>query len=271
MTEKELMRILQSDDSDKQYDAAREELAKELEKPLSSQDFDRVDALIQTIEHINGEEYASKDITEQGIASLNQRIARERRNRIKIVKWAAACACAFILVSNIWSYNAYGMNAFSAAYQILKGGLTIDFSKAESSVTESGNPYKEEMEIKCQEYNIDALVPSYIPTGFIPTDNYGKGYNGENETTLYFCFKKKEIKLNIQITRYFEMHEIPPIGIASDHYNITEQMVNDTIVYISKEEQQYTAAFMVDDTQYVLAADGVVYDECYQVLISMMP
>ena len=70
------------------------------------------------------------------------------------------------------------------------------------------------------------------------------------------------------LNKYFRS---PPIGIASDHYNITEQMVNDTIVYISKEEQQYTAAFMVDDTQYVLAADGVDYDECYQVLISMMP
>ncbi len=270
MTEKELMRILQSDDSDKQYDAAREELAKELEKPLSSQDFDRVDALIQTIEHINGEEYASKDITEQGIASLNQRIARERRKQIRIFKWAAACACAFILVSNIWSYKAYGMNAFSAAYQILNGGLTIDFSKTDSSVAESGNPYKEEMENKCQEYNIDALIPSYIPTGFMPTDNYGKGYSTENELVIFFCFKNKNAALTINIVQYSDPNAIPPLGIATEQYNMIEQDINDVHVQINKHGKQYNAAFMINNTRYLLSADSVDFDDCYRVLLSML-
>ena len=60
-----------------------------------------------------------------------------------------------------------------------------------------------------------------------------------------------------------------PFGIPSDYHNISEQVIDNTVVTVSKEDNQFTAAFMIDRIQYSICADGLDYDECQRVLESM--
>lgn len=269
MTDKELIHLLHNDTVDQQLEEAQKELDTELLKPVSEQNYERIDALIQTIEIFTGDDQITTQMEERGLRLLNQKAMKNRSKRIRLIRGLVTCACVILLISNIYSYRTYGMNSFSVAYQILTGGVTIDFSKQESEAKENGNPYEVEMRTAYDKHQIEGLVPAYIPSGFQPTDSFGSSYNMKNETHLFFNMKNQKKELNILVVQFRDLNSIPPLGIASDQLNITEQNINGTIVYISKEDQQYTAVFMIDTTQYILSADGVDYDECYHVLSSM--
>ena len=271
MTEQELLKAIQSDDTDQIMLAAlQSKLDSELERSDDELDIDKINRITATIDIITGNDRITAERSQPGIDKIKQELHQQsRHSRIRIIKWAAACACFLLIVSNIWSFSAYGMNSFSVAYQILTGGVTIDFSKQESEAKENGNPYEAEMRTAYDKHQIEGLVPAYIPSGFQPTDSFGSSYNMENETHLFFNMKNQKKKLNILVVKFRNLNSIPPLGIASDQLNITEQNINGTIVYISKENQQYTAVFMIDTTQYILSADGVDYDECQRVLESM--
>lgn len=271
MTDKELWAEIQADDSDEELKKElQRKLFEEMDKPICEQNFEYIDELTKTLDMITGEDRITSERTAHGIQMLYNKIKMIRRKkRIKVAQRFAVCVCAVLVVSNIWTFSAFGINAFSAVFQVLNGGITIDFSKQESSMLETDNPYAEEMRQICNENNIEAIIPSYLPSGFQPTENYGINYDAKNGTSVFFYFKNKDSKLNIQITQYDDNTDPPPLGIATDHYNLTEQILNGTTVYISKEEKQYTSAFMIDNTQYLLAADGLDYSECQRVLESM--
>lgn len=46
-------------------------------------------------------------------------------------------------------------------------------------------------------------------------------------------------------------------------------MVNGRKMYILKEDNQFTAAFLEDNIVYVIFADGLSYDECQKVIESL--
>ena len=129
MTSKELMEQMQKNNSDQEYlDELRSNLADELKKPVEEQDYDVIDDLTQTIAMITG--------TDAMIARKSQNVLNQVKQRMMVQKttvrkrhgfFTAACACAaFLIVSNIWSYSALGINAFSAAMKLLNGSVTID-------------------------------------------------------------------------------------------------------------------------------------------------
>ena len=269
MTDKELYNLIAADDSEQQYDQARKELDSELVKPITEQDYDKIDRLIQKIEQITGEDRVTDEMAQRGIKKLHEKSIPKARRGIRRIRWIAACACAVLIVSNVWSYSAFGMNAFFAAYHLLNGGMTVDLSQLSNSKIESENRFTQQMRELCQEHGVDALIPEYIPNGFSPTDSYGNVISVDDYSGFLFYFSNNKQNLNLIIKDYHDNVVPPPVGLPTDSYHITQETINDVPVTIMKEDSQYSAAFAIGNTQYILAADGLDYDECYHVLISM--
>ncbi|MCQ2417848.1 MAG: hypothetical protein MJ071_08570 [Oscillospiraceae bacterium] len=245
------------------------QLDKELKKPVPEQDFDRIEDLTEAISVLNGTDHFISKRTAIGIDRVKANIHHNQHKKINIHRrWIAACIVAVLIGTNALSYKAYGMNAFSAAYQIVTGGIVIDFSKHDPTTSEARNVYAEEMQNLCSEHNIDARIPTYIPDGFSPTENYGSINDLDLYTSVSFYFQLKTKKLIIQM-KYIKTDEVSiPFGIPSDQHNISEQVIDNTVVTVSKEDNQFTAAFMIDQIQYSICADGVDYDECQRILES---
>lgn len=249
----------------------RHKLEAELEKPDTELDVETINQITKEIEKVTGSEQITAEKTQQGIQRLKQELHQQnRRSRIRLVKWIAACACFILIVSNIWSYSAYGLNSFSAAYQLLNGGIKIDFQQDDSEPY-CGNPYFDEMSSICQQYDLKVLIPAYLPNGFKPTSLNGEYDENEKRKKVSFYYYQRKAKLNLDVFQYKNENEVPHRGIPSDSYNISKQKFGETIVYIQKEKKQYWAVFQISSTQYVLFADRLDYDECQRVLESMFP
>ena len=271
MTDKELLARISSADPDAEYrQELQEQLMEELNKPVSEQDFDLIEDLTETIAILDGTEQFIGKRTELGISKVKQNIQYQKRRKRKFRrKWIAACACVVLIGSNIFSYTAYGMNAFSAAYQFYKGGFVIDFSKQKNITVADDNPYAEDMKKICSEHDIDALLPTKMPEGFSPTNNYGEYIDLDELSVLSFYFQNGSKKLIIRYSKIKSDETGIPLGISSDHHNISEQSINGTVITISKEDGQYTAAFMIDEIQYTFYAEGIDYDYCQIILHSI--
>lgn len=248
------------------------QLDEELNKPIKQQDFDLIEEITKTICEIHNENELIEAKTKSGIALIKGRKS-DVNNKLKIRKWSAvfvSCA-AVILVLNIASFSALGMNIFSAAYQFTKGGIFIDMSNdnndnnIELPVT-SSDPYG--MKAKCAEYDMYPLTPMYIPKGF-ELVNVVEDRN-EVFTHVIFQYKNDEIKLNFDFCRYNNGMEIPPVGIPTDTYNIVEEQINGHKMYILKEDNQFTATFLEDNIVYAITAIDCDYDECQKVIESLV-
>ena len=274
MTEQELLKAIQSDDTDQIMLAAlQSKLDSELERPDDELDIDKINRITATIDIITGNDRITAERSQPGIDKIKQELHQQsRHSRIRIIKWAAACACFLLIVSNIWSFSAYGMNSFSAAYQLMRGGIVIDTRNGESE-TYSSDAYFDEMRSLCRKNGFpdDVLLPSYIPEGFKPTPECGKVYSDEIRNVIDFYFQSSSSVLDLTIMEYKSKENIQPWGIPSTEYNITEQVFGDTTVHIQKErkDHQYWAVFQIGLTQYMLFSDGLDYDECQRVLESM--
>ena len=272
MKELELSALIRSADPDAAFLAElQEELSNELKKPVDEQDYDRIDEMTEAIAVLTGND---EIINERAAAGMEKAVAalhrNEKRKRISRICRVAAIACAVVLlVSNVWSYSAYGMNVFSAAYKLYNGGMTVDLTKIEEHGSEAGDRFKQDMQDKCAAHHINAVVPDYIPAGFEPMENYGRFIETEHFSDISFYFQKDKAKLIVHAREFDDPDEITPIGIPTDTHNISEQTINGTSVCVVKEDQEYHAAFLIDKTQYVITGIKLDYDECQRVLNSM--
>ena len=272
MNEQDLFKAMQSDDTDASLLAElRSKLNTELEKPEEELDIDAINEITLMIDQISGSEQRTKEQTERGIQKLNEKIRQQRRGRIRRrVTRIAVCAGIVLVITNVFSYSAYGMNSFSAAYQLMTGGIVIDFQKDDSEPY-YGNQYLDEMQKACQEHEFDVMLPRYIPKDFSPTEIFGDYIENEVKQILDFYFANKKAVLNLSITKYADNQTPFPIGVPSDSHNISQQRFGDITVHISKEvkDHQYWALFQIGSYQYVLSTQNLDYDECQRVLESV--
>ena len=245
------------------------QLDEELNKPVKHQNFDLIDEITKTICEIYKENELIEAKSQSGIAYIKGMV-KARNKKSKFRKWSAilgSCA-AVVLVLNIASISAFGKNMFSAAYHMVKGGITIDMIKEDviELPTTADDPYG--MKAKCAEYDMYPLTPSYIPERFelvnLVVDELS------SFTHIIFQYKDSGIKLNFDFCQYNEGEEIPPIGIPTDTYNIVEEEINGHTMYILKEDNQFTAAFLEDNIVYAITAIDCSYDECQKVVESLV-
>ena len=263
--------ILHTNPDQDYYEEIQAKLSSELDKPHSDRDYDLIEELSDAVNSFMGTDAIINKRSEIGIAHIKHINAlNKKKHTTHIIRIVTPCICTVLLIlSNVWSYSVLGINSFSAMYQIMSGGITIDFSKKDDPSIPAINLYQDQMQQICTAHNIDAILPTYIPSDYVPTDLFGQVNEKETFCIISFYFKHKDSVLLLQVLHYVNLDEMPPIGIPTDHYNITEEVIEGTTISISKEDQQFTAAFAKDTTQYLLFSGGLDYDECQRVLESM--
>lgn len=261
-----ILEKIRSDNSFGEFTA--EELEKQLDSELakSAPDFDLVDELTSAILEARG-----KAVKEIDVQTEIQTIRRRGMKRVGCPKWAVAvaAACVMLIGANAFTISAWGMNIISAIVQISKGGMSIDLNHNRDIIelpVSEGDPYG--IKAKCAEYGINPLTPYYLPEGFELTD-FNEDTNVVSSDLRFYYSKGKE-KLIIGYTKYFDSELIPPIGIPTDSYNLTETELNGHLMYILKEDNQFTATFLYDNIVYIITSNGLDYDECQRIIESLM-
>ena len=255
----------------------QEKLSKELEMPHSERNYDRIEEWTDTINLLLGTSELIDKRSKIGILQLRQEKEKVNRRRMKrVICTFVSCFCAGVLIiSNIWSYSVLGMSAFSVMYQVMSGGITIDFKKQENVPPESYNSdslyncYLAEMRRICENENISSRLPDYLPDEYTKTELFGQVIRATHVCTVIFHFEHQGSKLILQIMDYDSSDNMPPMGVPSDHYNISEQIIDGIRVCISKEDQQFTAVFEEGTIQYMLYIDNTDYAEGQKILQSM--
>lgn len=265
MDKEKLERLLSDVDMEILSDL-KKDLAEEMNTPVEERDEKLIseleDMICKTEEEIINE---SKKRSLEAVMKMLDEYKEPKHPRIyKRLSIAAACLLV-VLGLNTASLKVFGQNIFSAAYHFTKGGITISSEKYDnndgSSVSES-DPYG--MKAKCAEYGFFPDTPSYIPEGFI-LDQIYEECNDESDIVIFY-YKSNNIKLNFFFTNYKTNNEIPPIGIPTDTYNVTEEQINGHTTYILKEDKQFTAVFIDKKIEYSIFAENLDYNECNKIL-----
>ena len=270
MTNKDLFNLIQTKNADQEFlNELREELTNELNKPVSEQDYDLIEDLTQTIAMINGTETLIQHKSENVLKLFKHDISiHKTNNRKKRRTLTAVCACtAFLILSNVWSYSVLGINAFSAAVKILNGSVVIDLRKATEDIDVPSNIFADRMKEECINCNINAMLPSYIPSGFeLKSIQHDQD---EMSREVSFRLVSGDTKINMYIMKYSDKDSIPPLQIPSDKSQITQEILQNRTIYKIKEDKQFKVAFLDNDIQYYLSTYGLDYDESQRILESI--
>lgn len=247
----------------------KEMLEYETNKPEELRDYESIDLLLRKLVKLQKLDDRTQRRTQAGIHVIQSAIRNQyKKSPSRKIRRAMLVACAsLILVPNIWSYSVYGMNALKLSYSFVKGGVMIEFQKNDSGTSQGG--ICEDMRKICEENGIDALLPTYIPEGFYPSDGYGQVNDNEKATIITFNLKNNTKKIIYMIISFKSEEDTMPFGMPSDKRNISEQIIQDTVITVSTEDQQYRAAFMKGLTQYSLSTYDVDYEEGPKILNSI--
>lgn len=257
---------------------ARDALDKELKKPYKKRDNERIEELTDLIYRLTSSDDIDT-VTANGIEKLYKtcevkNAARPRKRRIRLA--AVSAVCLFVLIcANVWTVQALDLNIFQTVYHIMDGSVEIHLGKQDNSEEEivltvsEDDPYG--IRAKCEEYGISPLTPSYIPAEF-------KLAKIDLEPSsvlkhLYFYYKNGNEKLDL----YYRFFSDPvafaesKYGLPSDHHQFSEEIIGGYTVFISWEDQQFTAIFSDDKLQisYTIQSIGIEYEEAMKVLSSM--
>lgn len=247
------------------------ELEEEMSKPSGKRDYQKIAELTEAIHDIDCENDDSASHYEETKNAIMTRLENQKTSKKKRLRKliAVAAACCFVLIGiNIATFSTLGLNMFQAIYKYTKGGITVDINRSDEIIlpTTEDDPYG--IKTKCAEYDIYPQTPSYIPDDFYLT---GIDYDETEEyKALRFFYKKETIRLNIDFTEYNEGIDFHPLGIPTDTYNVSEEMIEGHNVYILKEDNQFTAAFLKDNIGYLIFAEYLDYDTCYKTVESLL-
>ena len=201
----------------------------------------------------DAEKCLSEYTAEKMLSEIEKRAENYKVKHTKKCKITVSLAAAVVMIFGIFIY--------------LEGGLTAGFNDEPIPIflpTTKDDPYGSIA--KLAEYDIEIETPHYIPEGFVLT-NISTNVNENDANMVLFTFQKDDQALNIDFMRFW--NEVAPMGIPSDHYNISETEVNGYPAILSKEDNQYTITFKKEKTVFFMAALDVPYDECDKIVQSI--
>ena len=248
------------------YSYIKNELDRETSKPVRKRDFDRIEQLTSQLAELSG------DDTTNNTDRLYERIKsyeRAAKKLVNIFKRFIPALCCFVLIftANCVSVAAWDMNIVSAVIEFSKGGFAVDFGKPVEEIhlpTSKDDPYG--FIAKLAEYDIEFETPHYIPEGFELT-KIETNVNEEVGNTVRFIYCNGKQNFSIDYTRFW--NDVVPMGVPSDHYNISETEVNNSPAIVSKEDNQYTITYQKEKTVFFMAALDVPYNECEKIVDSI--
>lgn len=247
-------------------------LNKERSKSQEMQDFKKIAELTHVYAEVtdtenkltsSSDEEISKILKLTQIRTTGSRPKFKRKFKALLTTGIAA---AFLIGANCISVYAFNMNIFSAIIHMTKGGFSVEFKEPEKVElpTSENDPYG--IIAECAKYDIYPETPHYLPEGFYlehTEHNTGSAYN-----LVMFVFNNAD-KESIAITYTLYHNQIGQIGIPSDEYNISETTVNGTPAIVSKEDNQFTIAYIKDKTKYMIFTQDLDYEECDKIVDSI--
>lgn len=248
------------------------ELQAELAKPHKERSYDRVDELTAAICDLRGETAMIDAKTQAGIAYLQSKREAQTK-RIRIRKWVALLgSCAALVIGlNVASVAAFDRNILSAVIEWQKGSFTVQMSEPETEIQPAADEDPYGMIAKCEEYGFTPLTPTYMPEGFELeriSEHAGSKYS---RAVFYYKkdnFLKKDALLNFQFWHFNKEDDVSPIGIPSDGTQPEEEVINGITMITLKEDNQFKATFLYENTIYLISGYDLDYDECYKVAAS---
>ena len=244
-------------------------LAKELDKPANSRDYDKIEELIDIYTHLTGKEEEIEQAAEDGIAGLQKRLHTSKpRISVKVkVMLAVACVVVTMLIANTFTVMAWDMDVFSVIVHLSDGSFSVVFPEKEAVIlpTTEEDPYG--IRTECAKHGMDVEAPTYLPEGFYltkvsctDTEDFG------NSAAFWFNRGKKEV---ITIDYFWFFNNNTEVNYPCDEFNLSEIEINGNPAILSKEDEQYTIVWKNGDIQCDICALNVDYDECDKVVASL--
>ena len=244
-------------------------LAKELDKPANSRDYDKIEELIDIYTHLTGKEEEIEQAAEDGIAGLQKRLHTSKpRISVKVkVMLAVACVVVTMLIANTFTVMAWDMDVFSVIVHLSDGSFSVVFPEKEAVIlpTTEEDPYG--IRTECAKHGMDVEAPTYLPEGFYLTKaSYVPNENYANMATFWFNRGDNEVIIFGYDLIFDEEVEF---NYPCDEFNLSEIEINGNPAILSKEDEQYTIVWKNGDIQCDISTLNVDYDECDKVVASL--
>ena len=248
----------------------REMLEQEVQKPCSERNYELIRELTAAITDETVPESEFEAEVQEGIRlSVSKHPVHPVRKYLKAV--TAACIGVILLAgANLWAIRATGSNLFRLVYAVFTDRFEVQFpDNAPSSAVQpqTDDPYG--IRAACEGHGFSPLIPGYIPDGF---EQEHLEYGGtETRPVISTVFCRGSSKISLHYTYLPDQTDFSnwQFGIPSDEQNISELEINGTIIAVSKEEAQYTALFLADQTLYDLFTQDLDESESERILRSM--
>lgn len=250
----------------------KRQLDEETAKPSGKRDYDKIavltnelcelsDGLDQSSDIVGQKQRLYSKISEYN-AGKNKASVRTLRKIIPII-----CAAAIVFAANCISVSAWNMNIFSLAVELTQGGVKIDFgNKSEEIVlpTSENDPYG--IIGKCEEMDITAETPHYLPEGFMLVCM--ESDKNDYMDYILFTFENGSEKISLSY-QYFHDGDLSNICILSDEHNISEITVCGHQAIVSKEDNQMNLIFNSGYCVIDIFTQNVDYAECDKIVNSI--
>ncbi len=277
-------------------DDLKKMLDEELSKPENERNYDAVKEITDTVICLTDEKIPPPQ-TEMILTKISE---RKRRRFGLIRKWTVAVsACLAVGISlNFYTLATYGENVFATVLKKARNGFTLDLSSEEehesglpectnTTTAVSGNDIVTEpvtapvssgdtspeyiaecILTLCQEHDINACVPKEIPpeiayNGFFEmTESHYEPMEDSEDFSFTFANGNQQ-QFRITLEKYKSHKDIPEILIPSDSFEVVQENVCGTEIYVFPNDNRATAVFAYHDIMYTIngyniSADGIM-------------
>lgn len=243
-------------------------LEEEIEKPSKAWESEKIEELSETIYMLRGDgesnTYAPQE--EAVLRTLRSRKLLFKHICRRVAAFAACLMVTFVVI--ITDKPVYSVKPLPAGCKASGSYVQIKFEEdgpIDLPMAES-DPYG--MIAKCAEYDLQPVVPSYIPEGMELTSAEGSVSGRNSRCRFDFTHKKQTVSWDIQRVAFGENMGEP--CFATDTFDVTLEEIGGCTVYIIQNKEFDTAVFRDGLTVYELNVFYMDYEEFRKILGSLV-
>lgn len=243
-------------------------LEEEIEKPSKAWESEKIEELSKTIYMLRGDgesnTYAPQE--EAVLRKLRSRKLLFKRMYSRVAALAACLMVTFVVI--ITDKPAYSVKPLPAGCKVSGSYVQIKFEEdgpIDLPMAES-DPYG--MIAKAAEYNLEPVVPSYIPEGMELTRVDGRVSGRNSRCQFDFTHKKQTVSWDIRRLAFWENRGEP--CYPTDTFDVTLEEIGGCTVYIIQNKEFDTAVFVDGLTLYRLRVHYMDHEEFRKILDSLV-
>lgn len=194
---------------------------------------------------------------DQHINEIKNHLGIGKIRKFARVKTVAKVAASFVIIIgialtvNFISLKAFKVNLLGDIVEFGEDVIRFNFlyavpSNAISLVTSEDDPYG--LKAECAKHQMYPLLPTKLPDGTVVSSiDYGEAEGLQKNFNVLLDDKKHHSALNITC---YEVDTLPNVVVPSESQEIEKLVINGIDIYIIKNEKEYIATFLVENTLY---------------------